>query len=244
MIKIVVPSCGNTEFFKESYYPKTLCEVSGEPMLQLVVDNYKSLEEKRFVFLFLQEECNRFHTDNIARLLTDENCDIVRLKSITGGALCTCLMAVEYINTEDAIIITNNDQIINTDLDKVIAFFEKKKSDCGVICFKSVHPRWTYIRAEEKRVLEAAEKRPISKNAIAGFYYFRHGRDFIKAACRAIEKGADYEGRYYLSASINEMILMNKNVDIYPIEAVNYKSFYSPEKISIYEKEMRTHEKS
>lgn len=238
MINILIPSCGNSEFFKGSYYPKTLYEVNGLPMIQQVVDNYASVRDKHFIFLFLQQECDRFHIDNAVSLMANGKSDIIRLKDVTGGALCTCLMAIDYIDTENELIIVNNDQIIDVDYNEVLDYFREQKYDCGVICFDSLHPRWSYIKTDENckdEVVEAAEKRPVSNKAIAGFYYFRKGYDFIEAAKAAILKGSMYEGRYYLTAAINEMILKNKRAGYWNVENIRYHSFYTPERIRIYE---------
>jgi len=236
MINIIIPSCGKSEFFKESYYPKTMIEINGKPMIQYVMENYDSLENKRYIFLFLQYECDKFHTDNAVKLMA-ENSKVICLKDITGGALCTALMAIDYIDNDDPLIIGNNDQIIDQNIKEVLQYFDKKNADCGVISFDSIHPRWSYLRLEDENVVETAEKRPISHFAIAGFYYFKHGREFIEAAKKVIKKGSSFDGIYYLSASINEMILMNKKVCYFPLEKEKYHSFYSPEMIQAYEKQ-------
>ena len=44
----------------------------------------------------------------------------------------------------------------------------------GTVIFKSVHPRWSYVKLDSKKnVVEAAEKVPISNNATAGTYFFK-----------------------------------------------------------------------
>ena len=43
-------------------------------------------------------------------------------------------------------------------------------------------------------------------------------------------------GKYYISSSLNELVLMNKKIGCYEIEKEQYHSFYSPEKIREYEK--------
>lgn len=238
MINILIPSCGSSEFFKGSYYPKTLYEVNGIPMIQQVVDNYKDVKDKHFIFMFLQQECNRFHTDNAATLMSHEESDIIRLKNVTGGALCTCLMAVDFLDTQEELIITNNDQIIDVDYNEVLDYFRGRKLDCGVICFESLHPRWSYIKTNgeySNEVVEAAEKRPVSNKAIAGFYYFRYGHDFVEAAKMAINKGSMYAGKYYLTSAINEMILRNKKVGYWKVKNSMYHSFYTPERIRVFE---------
>ena len=238
MINILIPSCGRSEFFKDSYYPKSMIEVNGKPMLQYVVENYKSIEEKRFIFLFLQYECNKFHTDQAVQIMTEKP-EVIRLKEVTGGALCTSLMAVEYIDNSIPLIIGNNDQILEEEITNILKYFEEMQADCGVVCFESIHPRWSYVRMKGEQVVETTEKRPISNLAIAGFYYFKKGSDFVEAAKRAIKKGRTEDGNYYLSMSINEMILMNKRVCCYRLKKGTYHSFYSPEMIQIYEKQIQ-----
>ncbi len=238
MVNIVIPSCGNSEFFKGSYYPKTLYEINGSPMIQQVILNYSCVKEKHFIFLFLQQECDQFHTDDVAALMTDDDADIIRLKNITGGALCTCLMAVDYIDSQEELIIANNDQIIDVDYNEILDYFHENRFDCGVICFESLHPRCSYIKTDtcnQEQVIEAVEKRPVSHKAIAGFYYFRTGHDFIDASKTAILKGAMHENKYYLTSAINEMILNNKKAGYWEVQNNRYHSFYTPERIRIYE---------
>ena len=170
--------------------------------------------------------------------MTQNNAKIICLKNITSGALCTCLMAIDYINNEDELIIANNDQIITTDYNEILCYFRKQRFDCGVICFDSLHPRWSYVKTGGEygdEVVEAAEKRPISNKAIAGFYYFRKGCEFVEAAKAAIQKGCMYEGNFYLTSAVNEMILKNKRTGYWEVENNRYHSFYTPERIRAFE---------
>lgn len=239
MVNILIPSCSNSEFFADSYYPKTLYEVNGQPMIQLVSNTFMSIEDKHFVYMFLQKECDKFHTDNVVSILTNRDADIIKLKETTGGALCTCLMAIEYIDSTDELIISNNDQIIEEDFNKIIDSFRQKNADCGVVCFETLHPRWSYVRFEGDTVVETAEKRPISNKAIAGIYYFKQGHMFVEAAKDAIRKGSMHDGRFYLTAAVNEMILKNLCVCKYDIANDQYHSFFTPERIRIYEDDCR-----
>ena len=112
-------------------------------------------------------------------------------------------------------------------------------ADAGVITFPNIHPRWSYARCMGDEVLEVAEKRPLSKDAIAGFYYFKKGSDFVEAAKNALFKQNHLEGKYYISAAVNELILLGKKVGRFEIEKEQYKSFYSPAKIKEYEDSLK-----
>jgi dTDP-glucose pyrophosphorylase len=233
---VLVPSAGVSEFFKDSYYPKTLVEVNGKPMIQYIVEEYQNINNVHYIFLLKEDECRKFHTDNIVKLLTDSNCDIIYIRENTKGALCTSLLAVDYIDNEDELIIVNNDEVRDVDYNDLLHYYKEKKAEAGVISFESCHPRWTYIRTEGDYVVEVAEKKPISKKAVTGFYYYRHGKNFVTSAKRRIRKRNPINGVYYVSGSINEMILQNLKVSYYQIAGEAYHSLYSMEKIKNYEK--------
>lgn len=237
-VNILIPSAGVTGFFKDSYYPKILMEVNGKPMIQRVLEEYERIKDVHYIMILPEEECRKFHTDNIAGLITDGNCDVIQLKNGTAGALCTSLLAVSYIDNEDPLIIVNNDEIRDVDYAEVLSYFEAAQADAGLITFENIHPRWTYIRTEGDHVVEVAEKKPISRHAVAGFYYFRHGSDFVEAAERKIRKGSTGDGIYYVSGSFNELILLHKKVVFYPIQVHQFHSLYSMEKIKEYERQV------
>ncbi|MEB2791999.1 sugar phosphate nucleotidyltransferase [Campylobacter upsaliensis] len=91
--------------------------------------------------------------------------------------LCSALLAVELIENDEPLLVVNSDQIFEFDLNAKLAEFENY--DAGVLSFESIHPRFAYVKCDERNlVLEAFEKRPMSKNAVAGFYYLKRG-DFL-----------------------------------------------------------------
>lgn len=238
MINVLLPSMGTSAFFKDNYFPKPLIEINGKTMLEMVVENYSSLEPKNYIFVFSEDDCVKFHLDASAKILTPAG-RVVKLHNQTAGALCTCLMAIKYIYDDTPLLIANSDQIINVDYVKVVNYFKAAGADAGVITFSSIHPRWSYARKNGDEVVEVAEKRPLSKDAIAGFYYYKKGCDFVRAAKNAIIKQNHLDGKYYISASINELILMGKKVACYNIEKEQYKSFYSPAKIKEFEEGLK-----
>lgn len=236
-MNILIPACGNDKQFQNEYWAKNVTEIDGKPMIQYTIENFLNIDGKHYIVLLNHSECAKFHTDNLVKLLTNDNASIIRLQNMTQGALCTCLLAVDMIDNEEELVISNNDQKFDVDLSVLLSDIRKQDVDAGVITFDCIHPRWSYVRLDGEYVTEAAEKRPISRNAIAGIYYFKHGKDFIKAAKSAIWKNRNYDGRFYISASINEMILFGKRVGFVAVEKEKYHSFYEPKQIEKYELE-------
>lgn len=237
MINILIPLAGKNHFFPatEFPFPKPLIEFNGRTMIEHIIDNFSSIEgDKRFIFIVNSRDCEKYHLDNVLNILTENKCIIIRLNNETKGAACSAMMASEFIDNNLPLIISNADQLFDVNLQEIISFFSN--SDCGVITFESIHPRWSYVRLDEnKQVVETAEKRPISKTAIAGFYYFKQGNDFISAASRMIKKDANVDGVYYIAPCLNEMVLNNKTINIFSIENKAYHTFYTPQKIKEYE---------
>lgn len=240
MINILIPLAGKNHFFPETEYrfPKPLIEFNGKTMIEHVVDNFSSIrKEKQFIFIVNNEDCKKYHLDNVLNIITNHTCKIIKLDNETKGAACSAMMAVEYIDNDIPLIISNADQLFDICLDEVISNFSN--SDAGVIIFESIHPRWSYVRLNnENKVIETAEKCPISKSAIAGFYYFKNGKNFISSSSKMIKKDASVNGLYYISPALNEMVLENKTIDIFKIENEKYHTFYTPQKIKEYERLM------
>jgi bifunctional N-acetylglucosamine-1-phosphate-uridyltransferase/glucosamine-1-phosphate-acetyltransferase GlmU-like protein len=239
MLTIVVPMAGASAFFPESEYrfPKLFQEVRGRPMVEVVVDNLRTIENvERFVFVINHSDAAKYRLDNVLRMLTGSRCEIVMQKAPTRGAVCSLLLAVSMLPQDSPLLISNADQIITHDLNRALHFFTRSTADAGVVCFRSLHPQWSYARIiDDDRVIETAEKQPISRNAIAGLYYFRRGSDFVAQAMNTIMKDRSHEGLYYTSTVLNEYILSNMDVRAYSIASNEYHSFYSPQKITEYE---------
>lgn len=239
-MNILIPIAGKNPFFspEEFAYPRPLIEIGGRPMIAWVVDNLKTIAKNpKFYFVASEEDAVSYSYDRMFSLLTDGRSETICLKRQTGGALCSCLNAIDRIDFDEPLIIANSDQLIDAQLSRVIGRFNEVNADGGVITFESVHPRWSYVSLDhEDRIGYAAEKRVISKNAIAGFYYFRRAGDFFETAQSAIINNADHNGQFFISAALNELILAGKKLFAFHIPNERYYSFYHPKQIESFER--------
>ena len=239
MLNILIPLGAQSMFFESSEYPfpKPLVEINGTPMIQRVIENLATIDEdKRFIFVLREEDCTRHHMDSTVRLLAGDDCIIIKLLKPTQGAACSALLAVPHIGNADPLLIVNGDQVFSADLNDYLGRFRDARCDAGCLTFDSVHPRWSYVRLEgDNDVIETAEKHPISHHAIAGFYYFAHGADFVMAAQSSIRKNACVDDAYYVAPVLNELILLNRKVKAFAVPSRAYHTFYSPKKIEEFE---------
>ena len=96
----------------------------------------------------------------------------------------------------------------------------------------------SFVKIVNDLVVQTAEKNPISNHAIAGFYYFKNGIDFINGAFNVIRYDDNYNGNYFTSAVYNQLILAGKKIKTYQIQNDEYHSFYSIQKLKEFEEHL------
>lgn len=242
-MNLVIPIASSSKFFSiEEYgYPKPLIEVMGVPMIEHVI---KSVTRgnifKKIIFIVKQDECDRFHLDSTLNLLSPIKPEIIKLRADTQGALCSVLLAIEHINQDKPLLISNADQIFDHGIADYLQHFTTSNLDAACLTFSSVHPRWSFIKTnDDGMVIETAEKRPISKNAIAGVYWYKSGSDFVNCSMASIKHDSSVDGKYFISPVFNEYVLSGKRVGHLTVPNERYHTFYSPQKIEEYESSLK-----
>jgi NDP-sugar pyrophosphorylase family protein len=221
MNTLILMSGSSRSFLEAGYlYPKNLVEIAGVPLVQKVLEKITPPRgiNSRNICVLQRDENIKYHTGSIIKLV-DPNAVIVELKSETSGAACSALLAVDLINNDEPLVIANGDQLLDFDVFLAVADFQKRKLDGGILTFEDLHPRWSFVKCDKEGLLiEAAEKRPISKLATAGFYYFSKGKDFVEAAMSMIIKGGEVNGLFYICPIFNELVLLQKKIGIFTID--------------------------
>lgn len=235
MLKIVIPMSGEGKRFAERGYtfPKPLVEIIGRPMIEVVVENLTPAEPHEFIFVCKQEHVEQFALADVLHLIAPD-CKIVTMRQPTAGALCSVLLAMEHINTDDEVLVANADQFIDVSINTFLSTARAEAADGCVMTFPSTHPKWSYAKVEGGEVVAIAEKRPISHHATVGLYYFRSGKDFIEGAERMILKSATLKGEFYVSPVYNELILAGRRITIHEVAREQMHSLGTPEDVEAF----------
>lgn len=215
---ILIPMAGEGSRFVSAGYvfPKPLIEINGKPMIQLVVENINI--DGNYIFIVKKEHYERYHLQTFLNLIVP-NCKIIQVDNTTQGAACTTLLAKEFINNEQPLLICNSDQFIEWESNEFMYSMESDNIDAGILTFKATHPKWSFAKLDENGyVSEVAEKNPISDNATVGIYYWKNGCDYVKYAEQMIEKNIRTNNEFYVCPVFNEAILDNKKIKTFNIE--------------------------
>jgi beta-phosphoglucomutase-like phosphatase (HAD superfamily)/dTDP-glucose pyrophosphorylase len=212
-LTILIPMAGAGSRFQDAGYsfPKPLIDVMGKPMIQAVVDNLNI--EANYVYIVRKEHYEKYKLELLLNLITP-NSKIVQVEELTEGAACTTLLASDYINNDNPLLIVNSDQIFEWDSNRDMYEIENSDADGYILTFNSLHPKWSYVKIDEKTKLisEVAEKKPISNIATVGVYYWKHGSDYVKYTNQMIEANDRFNKEFYVCPVFNYAIKDKKRI--------------------------------
>jgi HAD superfamily hydrolase (TIGR01509 family) len=219
-LNVLIPMAGAGSRFEQAGYtfPKPLIEVKNQPMIQLVVNNLNI--DANYIYVVQKAHREKYNLDTLLNIITPK-CKIVETEGVTEGAACTALLAKEYINSEDPLFFANSDQFVEWDSNEFLYKMNETDSDGGIVTFKALHPKWSFAKLnEDDLVTEVAEKNPISDNATVGYYFWKHGSDFVKYAEQMIEKNIRVNNEFYVCPVFNEAIKDDKKIRSFGVKGM------------------------
>lgn len=216
-------------------FPAFMAEVKGAPLIQRLVESCSGLNPDWIGIACQSKDIDGYRLADLPALL-HPNATFVPINGMTRGAACTALLASAHIDNDDELLILGVNEYIDADFSAVIQRFRDRYLDGGVLTFSSIHPRYSYVKTNgEGLVQQAAEKRPISNTAAATFYWYRHGADFVAAAKDVIRKHDHVSDLYFISPTINQMLLKQKRIGIDALEHGRYHPLKTTRQIENFE---------
>ena len=150
-MQILLLMAGSDQVFADAgyRYPKNLVEIDGKPLVEHVVAGLRPLLDAgaRLIACVKADENQSFHTGMVLRLLVPK-ATVVDVPGKTDGAACTALLAIDQLDPEAPLLIVNGDQVVIADIGAAILDFESRALDGGVLVFRAVHPRWSYVKVD------------------------------------------------------------------------------------------------
>ncbi len=240
-MNILILAAGASSYeLHDGDYPLCMTEFNDMPLLEHLVRSCKPMPSPKFIFSLNQNDIRQWHLDNIVKLI-DPSASLIQVPEKTSGAACTALLGISHIDNDDELLIISANQVVDADLKSITDEFRAKKYDAATIIFDSIHPRYSYVRLDEKnQVIEAAEKLPISRYATAGIYWYAKGSDFVWAAKSMISKDASVDGKFYICPTFNEMILKHATIGVFHIDHNKYFPLKTERQIQLFENKIES----
>lgn len=219
-LNVLIPMAGAGSRFAQAGYtfPKPLIEVNGKPMIQLVVENLNI--DANYIFIVQQEHYEKYNLKQFLNLIKP-NCKIVTVDKLTEGAACTTLLAEQYIDNDQPLVIANSDQYVEWNSNESMYAFSADDIDGGIVTFNATHPKWSFVKLNyDGFVTRVEEKNPISDIATVGIYYWAKGSDYVKYTKQMISKNIRTNNEFYVCPVYNQAIEDGKQIKIKMIDTM------------------------
>lgn len=234
-MNILIPMAGAGSRFANAGYtfPKPLIEVLGKPMIQLVVENLNI--DAKYTYVTQKEHYEKYNLRHLLNFITPD-CNIVVTEGLTEGAACTTLLARQFINVDEPLLIANSDQYVEWNSSDFIYSMSNCRCEGGILVFKNTHPKWSYVKTDDKgNVTELKEKQVISDMATVGIYYWKKGSDYVKYAEQMIASDKRVNNEFYVAPVYNEAIEDGKKIKAYHVKEM--WGIGTPEDLDVFLKE-------
>lgn len=219
---IVIPMAGlSSRFFKAGYdQPKYMLPAHGMPLFDHAVLSFKAyFDSVPFLFIvrdvyqtpeFVKTRCQR---------LGIKSFDIVILTDETRGQAETVFLGLDNVTDDTPLTIFNIDTFRPDFVLPQIA----SQSDGYLEVFRGEGSNWSYAKpesAESTRVVETAEKNPISDLCSTGLYHFRSAGDFKRIFKLEAERPASewQKQELYIAPLYNYLIKEGQQIHYHLID--------------------------
>jgi glucose-1-phosphate thymidylyltransferase len=205
-LKVVIPMAGFGKRLRPHTWsrPKQLLGLAGKAVIEHVLDTFDTLPGKvqvEYVFIvgYLGDKIKTFMVEEHP----DVKVDFVVQEEMQGQSHAIYL-AKDYV--DGPMVMVFADTLIETDL----SFLDQEESDIVAWVKPVPDPRRFGVAelGKNQLVTRLIEKPKAMDNnlALVGFYYFKDGRDLIKAIEQQIEQQVQLKGEFFLADAINIML--------------------------------------
>ena len=239
----LVPMAGRGSRFVSDGYrlPKPFIPIMGQSMFVAALNSFPPAD--RFIFLCRTEFLQRFPFERELKKYFPNSLTL-SVGSVTEGQACTCLLAEQHMDMNEALIISSIDYQIIYDEHALATMLGDGSIDVIIFTFQAgsislkAPEAFAYCRTEGDRVLEVVEKRTISDTpaldpAVVGTFYYREAHLFVRGAKQMIERNIRVNGEFYVGTSINQLIEQGCNVRMFPV--AKFISFGDPMELQLYQ---------
>lgn len=237
MVNVVIPMAGQGSRFAVAGYdkPKPFIDVAGKPMIVRVLENL-ACKDAQYILIARKEHLEK-EADLVKQIESEFNAKFIAIDKLTEGTACTVLYARKYINNTQALLIANSDQIVDMNIEDMLADCRERNLDGSILTFIDEHsdPKLLFAKIDEQGlVTEVQEKKVISQFATVGIYYYSQGQDFVNAAIDMIVDNDRVNGEFYTCPTYNYAIKEGKRIGIYDIPFKAMHGIGTPDDLNKY----------
>lgn len=231
-LNIVIPIMGDNTRFQNSRVKteRSLIQMMNKMVPFWTISNLQI--DANYIFIVREHLCRINKYDQILQSMFP-NCQVIQSIKKTEGNACSILLAEQYINNDDPLVVVDDNQWLSWDIERLLVdFLLKETALLQMITFNPYgNNNYHYISTDEqnnKIVKSIHLNKPISEYALTDVYFWRHGKDFIKYTHRMISRNQRYLGEFCTSLIANELFddILDKKIQDDSVIHVSCPKFF------------------
>ncbi len=234
-MNIIIPMAGAGRRFADEGYKEhkpvipTIDRRSGKeyPMVVCATMDLPGIDAGGSNIIYIDRTFHK--TDGVEQKIQKHypKASFITAENLTEGQACTCLLAKEKINHEEQLLIAGCDNGMEIDTDA----FWKLTENSDLIVFTYRHNEavmadpdaYGWVRADKNgRITELSIKKalsdtPMEDHAVVATFWFRHGRDFVKAAEKMIAENDRINNEFYVDEVICHALALGMDARVFEV---------------------------
>ncbi len=174
-MNVVITMAGLGSRFQKAGYqvPKFMIEAKGKTLFEwsmLSLSDFNKIENVKYIFIVRKETNSSEFIKNTMKKFGVDNIDIIEIDYLTDGQATTAILAKQFWNENEELVVYNIDTYVEPDCIK----YSEITGDGFIPCFNAPGDHWSFVRLDENgNAVEVREKERISDNCTIGLYYFK-----------------------------------------------------------------------
>lgn len=234
--KVLIPMAGAGQRFAEAGYRvhkpaiMTIDRRSGEekPMVVCATLDLPDAAEDGSNVIYVDRTFHREDGVEAAIRQYFEKARFITVDHLTQGQACTCMLAEEYLDPEEPLLIAGCDNGMDIDEEA----YEQLKDSCDCIVFTYRHNEavladpdaYGWILADSQgnvtgtSIKKAISDTPMEDPAVVATFWFREARVFLEATAKMIRENDRINGEFYVDQTVKHVLELGYRAKIFDID--------------------------
>ena len=233
-MQIIITMAGLGSRFRMAGFnlPKYMIETRGKSLFDWALSSLQSFKEDKHYFIVRSDDDAREYITQHCTSLGISNFQILEIDCVTSGQAETVLIASDYLNQEEEILIYNIDTYVEPNLITMSSI----RGDGFIPCFGGNGDHWSFVKVDESgKAVEVREKVRISDNCTIGAYYFKSFQLYVDLYYKYyIDTKENLFSERYVAPLYNQLIDDGGDVHITVIPVEKVHVLGTPEEVDYF----------
>ncbi|WP_459478686.1 glycosyltransferase family 2 protein [Clostridium saccharoperbutylacetonicum] len=237
-MKIIITMAGLGSRFKNIGIdtPKYKIIANEKTLFEWSMLSLKDFFKEDFIFIIRKEILDLEFLRNTCEKLGISDFKVKVIEEETDGQATTAYLADEFTNDDEECVIYNIDTYVRPN--EILRSQIKEEFDGFIPVIKAEGNRWSFVKVDDKgKVVDVAEKVPISNLATIGLYYFKKWKIYKEVYRVNKQAIAKVNKEVYIAPMYKYMINDEMNIGIKILDGDSVRILGTPEEIERFDSE-------